>query len=186
MKGRILILTATLLIAGAAAAQPDAEAPPAPPCGGQGWGHAWDDGQGHQERMAAHLDLTEEQKEAVGKLLEEGRQRRLETRKAMMRLRNQLEGELLADEPDAGRVEKLIEEIGDLRTQQEATHMKQRLEIRKLLTKEQRDRMLMHGPRGGHGRGPGACEAPCDRSGRGHRGHRAPHGRRGGGSGRGI
>lgn len=125
------------------------------------FGKRGDRGEMRLERLAERLDLTEDQVTAIRGIREEGRQENLEIRKKMMRLRNELQGEMLQDEPSQKKVLDLNDRMGELRTQQRANRLKNRLAVREQLTPEQRDRMLVmkergQGRRGGHGmeRGP--------------------------------
>ncbi len=125
--------------------------------------------------MMAQLDLTEEQQTAVDALREKGRAGMIENRKDMARLDNQLEGLMLQDRPDAKKVEKMVRRIGDLKTDMRVQRMDTRLEIRELLTPDQRDRMMSmraHKGRDGHGRGyaPGNCDQQFGKKGHGPRG----------------
>jgi len=96
------------------------------------------------------MGLSEDQQKAIQKIRSDGRDAMLSARKEMMRLRNAMQGEMLKDEIDAGAIRKLVERMGDLRTQMQLQRLDQRLAIRKLLTPEQRDRaMLRQGHRGG-------------------------------------
>ncbi len=141
---------------------------------GQGRGRQGEPGL-RLEMLAEKLELTEEQVAAIEKIQETGREKATELRKDMMRLRNELEGEMLKDEPSEKTALQLVEKIGGLRTEMQAGRMQVRLEVRGLLTPEQRDRMLMmeqgsrrgEGRRGGHGRG-NRCGNECDGSGPGH------------------
>ena len=132
-------------------------------------GHGCDTMEFRMERMAARLDLTDEQVEAITGIREGGQKQILEMRKEMMRLRNELQGELLEDEPSEGEVVSLTEKIGDLRTRMQVDRAKNRLAVVKLLTPEQRDKMLVmgHGGKGrfGGGRGMGHQPGPGHRSG---------------------
>jgi Spy/CpxP family protein refolding chaperone len=130
------------------------------------------------EQMAERLDLTDEQREAIESIREKGRTANLELRKELMRLRNELQGEMLKDKPSEKAILSLNEKMGDIRTQLKANRLKTRLAVREQLTPEQRDRMLMmrgHDCRGGgcegcsHGRGRG--HGPGSGGGRGSRGH---------------
>lgn len=141
---------------------------------GQGRGRQGESGL-RLEMLAEKLDLTEDQVAAIEKIRETGREKGTELRKDMMRLRNELEGEMLKDEPSEETALQLVEKIGGLRTEMQAGRMQVRLEVRRLLTPEQRDRMLVMGKgsrrdagrRGGHGRGH-RCGNECDGSGPGH------------------
>jgi Spy/CpxP family protein refolding chaperone len=131
---------------------------------GQGgdWGGPDDDfGQGRfHQRLVERLDLTAEQAEAAAKLRDEQQEKALQMRKEMMRLRNELHGEMLKDEPSEKTALELTRKMGDLRTKMQENRLQGRLALRKLLTPEQRDKMLMMGepgmgPRGGHRQGDG-------------------------------
>lgn len=155
---------------------------------GQGMGskHGTGFGPGHRlEMMAAHLELTDDQKAAIEKIHDDAQARHLETRKEMMRLRNELEGELMKDEPSEKTALELTGRIGDLRTAQQKSRLSTRLAVRQQLTPEQRDKMLMmhaggkrgggrdHGRHGDAGFGKGQGRG-CDRD------HGRGFGRRGG------
>lgn len=154
-----------LFIAGAALAQGPGQGSGQGACRGMGPGKAecvqGDFGgraQMRLERMAARLDLTEEQTAAIAKIHEEGRDKNLEIRKQMMRLRNELQGEMLKDAPSQKKVLELNEKMGALRTQKHAIRLQNRLAVREQLTPEQRDRMMIsdlgkggRGGRSGHG-----------------------------------
>ena len=171
----IAVATATILVlavSGLALAQ-------GPHGGGKGdCSQARCDGDGPGiERMAARLDLNEEQVKVVTDLQEQSRQKNEALRKDMLRLRNELQGELLKDTPDTKAAKGLVAKIGDLRTQMQQNRMETRLAVRQQLTPEQRDKMLMmgegHGERGGRG-ARGGC---------GSHGGQGRHGGCGGGGG---
>ncbi len=146
-----MMLAIVVLIAGAAIAS----AQPGPgrgPRGEDGWA-----------RLAERLGLSEEQKQAIGAIREEGRARQLETRKQVVQLEAQLHTLMLADAPDEAAALKLVKQISDLRAEQQAGRVKMRLAIRKQLTPEQRAQVILM--EGRHGRGP-----------REHRGGRGPEG----------
>ena len=141
------------------------------------------------ERLAERLQLTEEQRTAIAEIREKGRKEKLTLRKQLLRLHNELQGEWLADEPSEAKVRELVAEQGEVRTQLQQNRFSQRLAIRKLLTDEQRDQLLMleanrrsHGRHGRSGRfggrglgagcGAGDCWGRCGES--------CPHGFRGG------
>jgi len=167
---RILTLTALLVGLAAAAASarpgPRGDAPR-----GDGFGPGRDGG----PRWERLLDLTDEQKASLEALRESHRSEAVAQRKELAKLRHEIEGLMMEDEPDAGRLEKLIRKAGDLKTEMRVQGVKHRLEMRELLTAEQRDRLLLMKARGGEGRrapragGPDGCgPAPaCDGHGRG-------------------
>ncbi|MBU8871035.1 MAG: Spy/CpxP family protein refolding chaperone [Gemmatimonadales bacterium] len=105
------------------------------------------------ERMAARLDLTEDQVEAITKIREDGRTENLEIQKQTLRLRNELRGEMLKDDPSQKTVLDLNSKLGQLRTERQANRLENRLAVREQLTPEQRDRMLLMGDFGKMGRG---------------------------------
>jgi Spy/CpxP family protein refolding chaperone len=144
MMKRILYLTlAVLAVATVANAQPDRE-----------------DGPPRWQRLMERLDLTETQQQAVRAIHERTQEANQTLRKELVRLENKLEGALLADAPDEAAVLKLVEEIGEVRVKMQLNRVKAQLAVRKELTPEQRDQLILLESR--HPRGP--------------RGPRAPHG----------
>jgi len=141
-----------------------------PGCGGPG--------DGKPCLMADRLDLSEAQQEAIDAIHEKSRAQNLELRKQVMRLRNELKGEMLKDAPDQGKVVGLTENIGKLRTQMQVNQAKTRLAVRQQLTTEQRDKMMMmgsqhHGRRFG-GQGREGCDGRGARCGSGPGGRPGP------------
>ncbi len=139
---------------------------------GQGMGQGGffgdgDFGPGHRlEMMAQRLDLSEEQQSSIKKIHEDGRSAGLEKRKELMRLRNEMKGEMLKDNPSEKAVLAINSKMGALKTEMKALRLKTRLAVREELTPQQRDQMLvMHGPggRGGHK----GCDGPGQGSRRG-------------------
>lgn len=177
LKTGLFLTMATLILVFAAAAL--AAGP-----GGR-FGHGMGKGQGcggsgseqRLEVLTEKLALTEDQVAAIGSIWENRQEKGAELRKEMMRLQNELEGEMLKDVPNEKTAVNLVEEIGALRTELKAQGLKSRLEVRQQLTPEQRDQMLMmkegsrrgHGRKGGRGMGSN-CDRECDGSGQG-RGH---------------
>jgi len=128
------------------------------------------------EMLQEKLELTDEQAAAIEAIHSAGREKGVAIHKEMMRLRNELEGEMLKDEPSEKTALNLVEKIGALKTELQTNRLKNRLEVRGQLTPQQRDKMLMmHGSSDqGHGRrtgrhGGGRCDRECDGSGPGHR-----------------
>jgi Spy/CpxP family protein refolding chaperone len=126
---------------------------------GKGQGKHCFEGPGQRwERMAEHLELTEEQQATIEELREKNREANQDLRKQMARVRNELEGELLKDDVDAGKALELQRKLGELRTEMQSNRLETRLAVREQLTPAQRDKMLAMkagaGKRGGrHGRG---------------------------------
>jgi len=118
-------------------------------------------GPGHRiEMMAKKLDLSEKQLETIKKIHENNRKEVLEKRKELMRLRNEMQGEMLKDNPSEKTVLGLNDKMGALKTEMKALRLKTRLAVREELTADQRDQMLMmggHGGKGGRKGHGGAC-----------------------------
>jgi len=112
------------------------------------------DGGPRWERIAERLELSDEQTQAIGKIRDQNQEQQVVLRKEMMRLRNELHGEMLKDDPSGDTVQSLNEKIGEVRTELHGNRLQSRLEVRKQLTPEQRDKMLMmgEGHRGRRGR----------------------------------
>jgi Spy/CpxP family protein refolding chaperone len=141
---------------------------------GQGMGQGGfqgdgDFGPGHRiEMMAKQLDLSEEQLTTIKKIHEDSRKDGLEKRKELMRLRNELQGEMLKDSPSEKTVLGINSQMGTLKTEMKALRLKTRLAVREELTPEQRDQMLMMRGQGGKGGrmgnrghgGFGGCDGP--------------------------
>lgn len=111
---------------------------------------------GHRiEMMAKRLDLSEEQRTSISEIFENGHKDGIEKRKELMRLRNEMKGEMLKDSPSEKTILSINSKMGALKTEMKASKLKSRLAVREELTAEQRDKMLvMGGPerRGGSGK----------------------------------
>ncbi len=170
MKARTTIILSLILLMAAATfavAQP----------GSRGGGHCGPGGPDSHGRFCDMLDLTEDQQTTIDAIREQSREAGLETHKQIMRLRNEVDGLMLQDDPDSGDIEKLVRSIGALKTDQHVRRMQTRLAVRAELTDQQRDKMIaMQGKR--HGRA-GRGHAPAMHDGFGH-----GKGRRGGPRGR--
>jgi len=175
--GAFLILATMVLVfaAGALAQGPGGRY-------GQGKGHGRGLGgeqfgpEHRMEMLKEKLELTDGQAEAIETIRKAGREKGVALRKEMMRLRNELDGEMLKDEPSEKTALNLVDKIGALKTEIQSNRLKNRLEVRRQLTPQQLDKMLMlHGSFDqGHGRragrhGGGRCGHECDGSGPGHR-----------------
>lgn len=151
----ILSIATIALLAGDVLAQ-GGRAPRAP----RGERQLRDPGETRLDRMAARLDLTQEQRVAIEAIQTAARGNNLELRKQIERARHELRGEMLKDNPDERSVVQLTERIGKLRTELQVNRAKTRLAVRAQLTPEQRDKMLlMRGSdrRGGRGAGSWCC-----------------------------
>lgn len=149
MRGAALAVLCLVLGLAAAAAAQSARGPG----GGPGAGPGPVPGE-RMGRLLERLELTPEQREQLGKLREAGRAEGMALRKELLRLRHELEGEMLKDAPDGKAVEQFAVRIGEAQGKLQAHHLRHRLAMRALLTPEQRDRLLTlgerHGPRGDH------------------------------------
>ncbi len=161
MKARNTTLTVVMILAAVLAAS--TALAQGPGRGGRG-GHGPMFGPGAGDElppmMVERLDLSEDQQAAIAEIRAKARAEGIELRKEMLRLRNELQGEMLKDEPSEKTLVDLTERMGELRTRMQVQRVKTRLAVRQQLTPEQRDRMLMmgagrHGAFGPGGRGPG-------------------------------
>ena len=139
----------------------------------QGYGHGQGRGrgdfqgkEGRHEMMVDHLDLTEAQQEAIEKIRDENQANNLALAKQSALLENELEGELLKDEPSEKTALELNAKLGELRTERRANGLKTRLAVRKQLTPEQRDKMLAFKMNRGRG-GRHVCDGPGRHQGHG-------------------
>ncbi len=126
-------------------------------------------GPGHRlEMMAKRMELSDDQQASIKKIFEDGSKDGLEKRKELMRLRNEMQGEMLKDSPSEKSVLGINDKMGALKTEMKALHLKTRLAVRQELTPEQRDQMLaMGGHRSQCGsKRIGACDG--SRGGQGH------------------
>lgn len=127
------------------------------------------------ERRVDRLDLSEEQREQIEKIRETAQEDVAALRKGMLRLQSDLRGEMLEDAPDAGKLRRLAEQMGEIRTQMQIHRLETQLAVREVLTPDQRDRMILRQGRRGHpgfgagaglgwsgpgGWGPGGCDGP--------------------------
>ncbi len=101
-----------------------------------GWGHPGPLG------MLARLGLSEEQWEKVERIRAEARRERLELRKEVLKVRAELHREMLEDAPSMEKIRRMAERMAELRGKMQISRLRQQLEIRKVLTAEQRDRLV--------------------------------------------
>jgi Spy/CpxP family protein refolding chaperone len=109
------------------------------------------------EYMAEVLELTEEQQASIETIHEAAREEKVELKKSMARLRNEMEGEMLKDSPSEKTLIDLTEKLGAIRTEMNVLKVKTRIAVRALLTEDQQDQMMLmqrrHGRKDGRGRG---------------------------------
>lgn len=170
-KTIITSLAFVLVLAAVAAAQPGT-------CGDRHHHRPGGGGPGEKlrvERLARVLDLTEEQQQAITAIQDEARLVGRQHRKEMARLQNQLEGEMLKDDPSEKVMVDLTEKLGAARTRLDVNRVKTRLAVRAQLTEEQQDQLATMRHRR-HDLKPGGrgCQGPCDDAdgSRGQRGQR--------------
>lgn len=162
-----VLAVAALMIAGTALAQGPGRGAGSGRCDGPGVGRGMGAGfgSGHRlEVLAQRLELTEEQVAAIEGIREAGQEKNMKLKKELMQLENELKGEMLKDDPSEKTALDLVKKIGALKTEMESNRLENRLEMRKQLTPEQRDKMLVmrerfkggREGRGHHGKGRGA------------------------------
>jgi Spy/CpxP family protein refolding chaperone len=131
--------------------------------------------------MQEKLGLSEDQIAKITELKSGMKMDCGKTKKEIAILKNKLDGVMLQDDPDVNKAEKLITEIGKLKTERKVTKMKMKMKIRSILTEEQQMKMghggmMMGCDKMGHG-GKMGCDKKghggmkdCDKKGKG------PHG----------
>ena len=146
-------------------------------------------GKGHEplppgpgfDRLVEELSLSDEQVAKIEAIRDEGRKERIPAMKELKRLRHTLEGEMMEDLPDIGRVRDLAGKIGKAETDLRIKHLEARIALLEVLTEEQREMLpgpflLAGGPMSGE-RGAG-CHRGASRRGDGDRPGPRRHGRR--------
>ena len=115
------------------------------------------------EKHAEQLGIDETTRQAIQGLVEEARTRGRETRASLKQARTELRGLLEQDSPDEAAVMQHAERLGALRTEVRKNRLRAMLQIRALLTPEQRQALtaLRQERRSGHRRRGrfGACRA---------------------------
>ena len=100
----------------------------------------------------AALGLTDEQRRQIQAIRLATQERLLPVTTELFGKRQELMLALQRPEPDAARVKALVEQIGRLRTQMESAWAEAYLEMRAVLTAEQRERLATLGMGAGWGR----------------------------------
>jgi Spy/CpxP family protein refolding chaperone len=95
------------------------------------------------ERLDARLDLTDEQVAAIKKVREERSVECMEYRVELLRIQDEIRGEMLEDNPDIDKLKKLIVSREKIRTSMNISRVEGQLAIREILTPEQCDRLLL-------------------------------------------
>lgn len=142
-------------------------------------------GMGHGRRAMDHLDLSEEQREAMTSIREQSRESHSATREQMSTLRNELQALWQVDQPDADAILAKHAEMDAIHDSMREQRRAVKQSMDAVLTAEQLEQLSEHrgdrptkGRRGHRGGGPGM---DGERGGHGMEGM----GRRGGGFGRG-
>jgi Spy/CpxP family protein refolding chaperone len=115
---------------------------------------------GDPEKMKKELGLNDEQVKKIAAINNEHHKKMLEFREKIAPKEIQLERLLLEDTVDLGKVKALLREISDLKVEVHMLMIQHRLDIEKVLTPEQKEKMKQHRKHmmkkmKGHGPGPG-------------------------------
>lgn len=109
------------------------------------------------DRMARHLDLSDEQKSKVQAVFDMHREQLDTIQSEKMNNRKLLRENMHADKQDQAMIEKLAKQQGDLITQKIMIKAKIKSEIGKLLTSDQREKMKTRHAKYGQGHGRKYC-----------------------------
>jgi Spy/CpxP family protein refolding chaperone len=131
--------------------------------GGIGPDHRSGYGLGHMNRLEAMLDLTDEQESEIEKLHLDFQKKSLSVRNKIREKNAQL-NTLISEGADMNKVNQLVEEIGDLRTEVQKGMISTHMKVRNLLSDDQKVKYDNHfisrygtpdhsGGFGRHGRG---------------------------------
>ena len=90
------------------------------------------------ERMAEHLDLTDQQQEKIKQIRSSKAKQQIDRQNQVRELRAQLMTAMSQDQVDKSQVNSLIEQIGELRTSGDKDRADTMIAIREVLTDEQR------------------------------------------------
>lgn len=172
-----VLLLSALLIVPAMAQDDDQPAPQADQPGfgmgpGMGMGHGMGMGRGMgmgmRQNWADQLDLTDAQKDQMRELRFKHQKEMIKQRADLRVARLELQ-ELIRSDADRGTINSKIDEIGKLETSMEKARVANRLDMRSILTPEQRekikDRPMMGRGMRGDGGGPRGMRNDCDGTG---------------------
>ena len=96
---------------------------------------------GRMEYMIKHLDLSEQQAKQVRSIRENYQPKMQALREKMKENRKELREAMHADTIEQGKIKKLAQTMGELKTNKIMLRSEMRAEIHKVLTKEQREKM---------------------------------------------
>ncbi|MBP7583602.1 MAG: periplasmic heavy metal sensor [Spirochaetes bacterium] len=111
---------------------------------------------GNPGMMKKQLGLSDDQITRIGEINLRYKKQMLDQREKLAPKEIQLERLLLEDSPDLGNVRKTLREISDVKLEIQMLKVSHRLEIEKVLTREQKSKLReMRPPRRGGPGGPG-------------------------------
>jgi len=110
---------------------------------GDGYGRGYGEGPGPSNRMETFLGLSDEQEGQIEKLHLDFQKETLPTRNKIREKNAQLKT-LITEGANQSKINPLIEEIGDLRTEIQKSRMNTHLKVRELLTDEQKIKFDNH------------------------------------------
>jgi Spy/CpxP family protein refolding chaperone len=153
-------LLAALLVTAAGLAQ---ERPPAPPqagwSGGDGPGPGRHGGMRNRAARAfRNLDLTKEQRDKIAEIRDKQERNAIRMRADLETARLDMRRLIRADKPDRAAINRQVERMASLRSDLEKARIGMMLDVRDVLTPEQREKMRGamldeggEGPEGGQG-----------------------------------
>src|SRR5262245_61986968 len=111
---------------------------------------------GGYDRGLSQLDLSQSQKDQIAKIRESHQKDMIDARADLQKAELEFRKLMRADDPDKGAINRQIDRMASIRADMMKTRVDQRLDVRDVLTPEQRAKL-----RGGHGeRGNEKEEAP--------------------------
>ncbi len=165
LQKKSTVLVVTLLFAVVALAQPNSQNQQNRGKGQQANSQNMYKQQCHQERMASHLELTEQQTEQLQALRLTHQQKMLFSRNELGEKKAKMQTLSTANPADMKAINTLIDEMSVVKVAMMKEKAAHKQEVRKLLSEEQRIKFDMyrhnkgrgHGNRQGNGNGHGQC-----------------------------
>jgi Spy/CpxP family protein refolding chaperone len=99
-------------------------------------------------KIMKELKLSEEQKEKMKELRDQNKDAQKELFGKITELRGAIKEELLKDDPDENALSSLAAQLGEFHARMAKAHQDRLLEIKKILTKEQFEKLLQKEPFG--------------------------------------
>ena len=118
---------------------------------------------GHRQDVMARLDLSDRQKEQIQGIRQENQRRMIPINARLQEARLDLRQLMQADSPNQARIDAAIDRMADLRAEAHKARLATHLEIRSVLTEEQRKKLREQG----HGRGDWMRDGGHGRPGKG-------------------